>query len=474
MKLFHTVRSLFLWVVELVLIVIWFSTIGHHLGDGDIKQFLLAVLVVVLLFILYFAEGIELAVADLLDKQPDQLGDESLRSLLEEIQQERGFFFSNRQVFVVAIIALMTLITSYPWLYVPFVGKVKELELPFWFSLFFTTLTVLWFCQVTPKRLAVINSERFLRQSRFIWPLIKLVGRLGLPSPSDDLVRLLEARSTYRHKRHLLPSRELHYNTTAKLYGFALDRLRVHLTLRADGGARIVRRFLVLFVHGEHTQIHGHLEAPSRFAARPAVTVLGLYACTLPEQISAIAGQLDAAFEDPDKAGALGPNLMGDWAFELHVETESGAAQGETATWVLHSLRPLPDGVLKARPRAGERESSIAVLLYEVAAEVAAGAYLVPGTDHWDEHAQFPCRHLTVALDCEAAADFDVVVTHQDVALHDFSTPLPEEAERCRRSAPVTGAIGRSAIDIAYPLPGGIYRIHWEAMRAHGRAQGSD
>jgi uncharacterized membrane protein len=57
MKLFRTVRSLFLWVVGLVLIVIRFSTIGHHLADGDIKQLLLVVLVIVLLSILYFAEG---------------------------------------------------------------------------------------------------------------------------------------------------------------------------------------------------------------------------------------------------------------------------------------------------------------------------------------------------------------------------------------------------------------------------------
>ena len=107
-------------------------------------------LVLFLLVVLYYAEGLELAIADLLDKQPEQLADDKVRVVLKEIQKQSGFFFAQRQLFVVAIIAFTSLITSsYPWIYVPGLGKLSSHGIPFWFSLTFTTLTVLWFSKFT-------------------------------------------------------------------------------------------------------------------------------------------------------------------------------------------------------------------------------------------------------------------------------------------------------------------------------------
>ena len=107
--------------------------------------------------ILYCAEGIELAVTDLLDKHPSQLHDPVTARVLMEVQRLRDFFFAQRQVFVVVIIAFTSLVTTYQWLSVPGIGIVRDGGVRFWFSLVFTTLTILWFCQVTPKLLAVIN-----------------------------------------------------------------------------------------------------------------------------------------------------------------------------------------------------------------------------------------------------------------------------------------------------------------------------
>jgi len=50
---------------------------------------------------------------------------------------------------------------------------------------------VLCFCQVAPKRLALLNSERFLAQAKFLWPTIKAIGKLNIPGPSSFLVSLL-------------------------------------------------------------------------------------------------------------------------------------------------------------------------------------------------------------------------------------------------------------------------------------------
>ncbi|HLY66122.1 MAG TPA: hypothetical protein VKU60_11360, partial [Chloroflexota bacterium] len=165
------VRSAILWLLWLALVVIWVGTLAAHWSGAETRPVYLACVALGLLVVLFFAEGIELAVTSLLDVPPERLADAATAGELREIQQRVRFFFAQRQVFVVIIITFTSLITSYNWLSVPFVGRVAGFW-PFYFSLVFTSLTVLWFCQVTPKQLAIINPERFLRHSRFTWSLI--------------------------------------------------------------------------------------------------------------------------------------------------------------------------------------------------------------------------------------------------------------------------------------------------------------
>jgi len=222
----------------------------------------------VLLFILYFAEGMELAITDLLDKEPNQLRDETVRNLLSQIQSRVGFFFAQRQVFVVVIISVLSLTTAYDWVYVPFYGKMTSPTTTFWFSLVLTTFTVLWFCQVTPKRLAVINSELFLKQSSAVWRLIKIISMLGLPDPSDLLVYGIQRNSKFSHGRYLLPGRAAHYDITTHLFGFALDRLHTSIRIRPDGSGTIYKKFLILFLRGHHSQMYGSMIQSLRLRVR--------------------------------------------------------------------------------------------------------------------------------------------------------------------------------------------------------------
>lgn len=468
MSLFQHLRSFLLWALEFMLVVVWITTIWKHSAEGELTHIFWAIMVLGLLVILYYAEGIELAIADLLDKQPEQLGDESVRRVLREIQEQRGFFFAQRQLFVVAIIVFMSLMTSYPWLYVPWIGRVESYDLPFWFSLAFTTLTVLWFCQVTPKRLAVINSERFLRQSKFLWPVIKFVGMLGLPGPSDQIIYVLERFSGYREKRHLRPSRATHYDIATQLYGFSLDRLRVRISVRDDGSATIVQRLLVLFVHGEHTQLHGRLHTGSSFIDNPRITPLALYLGRMPEQFESIASDLDAIFDGdaPVDGPEFGGNLIDEWPCEIHNHKVARMeGNGEEVSWIIRGLRPLPESLWSESNKGDVGKRPFVAFMYEVEAEVAAGAFAVPGAHHQDEYVQFPCRKLSILMEGAADAEVEVGVPSCEVALHDMNAPLPEEIERCRQLVRATMVSGKRAVEIPYPLQGGIYRIHWEIMR---------
>lgn len=89
-------RSIALWVLWLGLAVVWVSTLISLSEQGATGHWFQAGLIVALLYVLFFAEGIELAVADLLDKHPEQLADERLQRLLVELQDRRDFFFSTR------------------------------------------------------------------------------------------------------------------------------------------------------------------------------------------------------------------------------------------------------------------------------------------------------------------------------------------------------------------------------------------
>ena len=207
LRVLREAQTFLLWLLWSLLVVIWLKTLTALWREGSRMPSLLALVAVGLLILLYFAEGIELAVTDLLDKEPEQLHDPVLQNVLADIQRRSGFFFAQRQVFVVVIIAFVSLVTTYPWIVIPFIGRTTAHNAPFWFSLFFTTFTVLWFCQVTPKRLAVLNSELFLAQSRFVWRLIQIMAVFGLPNPSDWLVSEVVRRSGYARRRNLLPSR---------------------------------------------------------------------------------------------------------------------------------------------------------------------------------------------------------------------------------------------------------------------------
>ncbi len=156
--------QLYLWIIWLGLLAIYFDTVYQ---TGEYRN---AILVFVLLVILYFAEGMEIAVATLADKQIAQIESVRARKALEFIKRDAEWFFAQRQVFVVTIVSFMSLMTTFPVIYVPFYkavgskdlslslyGWTLPLDLPFWFTLIFTSFTILWWCQVFPKRLALRN-----------------------------------------------------------------------------------------------------------------------------------------------------------------------------------------------------------------------------------------------------------------------------------------------------------------------------
>ena len=184
-----------------------------------------------------------------------------------------------------------------------------------------------------------------------------------------------------------------------------------------------------------------------------------------------IARHLDAIFDgyEPEQGNGFSGNLLRDCAYEVEVgDGEKMYPNGEEASWIIKILDPLPESLWSQADLGDDEQQLFVALMYSVEAEVAKGAFSVPGAHHWDEYIQFPCRDLSVSV-CEAPGT-KVAIDELacDVSLHKLSAPLPEETERCNQSIPSAEVSGKKVVRISYPLQGGIYRTYWKTMRTVG------
>lgn len=461
-------RALMLWCVWVFLTLTWLTTLAAHWRAGDRAAVLLALVVLALLIVLYFAEGIELAATDLLDKEPERLRDPRARAVLADIQERAAFFYAQRQVFVVVIIAFMSLVTAYSWIVIPFAGRSSSHGVAFWFSLVFTTLTVLWFCQVTPKRLAILNSEMFLAQSSFVWRLIKLVGVLGLPDPTDWLVALAERSSGYGARRHLLPSRAAHYALASQLAGVTLDRVSVSVTAARDGSGHARKRVLVLFLHGGHAYTAGDLHTRTTFASSPMLRLLGLYTAPGSERLDALIPALDAIFtgEAPGKISGFSRDRLPEWAHQTELRIENVTDGGQRAVWTILG-QGLPEALWPPEHDRPGKRGSVVALLYEMAADVDTGGLAGDGHDLlWAETFERPCRCYSVRLQLLPSEPAALDAPHLEVAVREPTAELARESARFARLALTAG----EPVEVLYPLQGGTYALSWGLCDGGDRA----
>lgn len=455
------VRSLALWSLWVALLIVWVATLWVLARDGHLSYVLLAAVVIALLGVLYYAEGLELAATDLLDKEPDQLSNEGSRVVLRDIQARPGFFYAHRQVFVVTIIAFTSLTTSYPWLYIPFVGRTGTYDLPFWFSLVFTTLTVLWFCQVTPKRLAVINSDKFLVGSRFVWRLIKLVSVLGLPNPTDFLVAIAVKRFDYGRSRQLSPSRQFYYSLSSLLLGSATFATSTVITLGASGAASIERKFLLIMTHGEFGAIDGSLDTQSEFLVFPHLDVLGVYVAPVPENLNTYHADLKALFDTdaPPPGSGLGANRLPEWAHNVEVHREEQLSC-ERASWSIEGEH-LPERFWPSKSIDAAVGRPFAALLYRVRAEVGPDSFPHEQDNaSWTEVIDQPCAICTIEIRAEPESNLAVVPTNVSVGLSASGIASPNESAKYR----VQTIASRGRLTVDFPLPGSFYTLSWRTL----------
>jgi hypothetical protein len=441
---------------------IWINTIAYQLAKGERTAAVIFVAFLLLSIVLYLAEGAELAVAELRDKDAGQFRDASTREVMTEIKKRDQFFFSQRQIFVVAIISFISIIIStyMEQFYVYGIGTINKPITIGIINFIFINIWVLCACQVAPKRLALLNSERFLAQSSILWPLIKVLGKLNIPGPSDLIVKW--AKGILRFPpRKLLPSRPTHYNIAAQLHGYCLDQFSVRIVLHNDGSAEICRDYLYMFLHGRRKSLAGQAKAgepPRRFINSLDV----IEAWTLPavEDLREYEGLLNRIFNSRQDREQLNQVLtenpvqkvdIAGRGFDPIIRKDDESSDND---WEIRFLDEIPERINHS---AASPTAQVVCLLYSARGETAPGAFYTGNSeDFWTERISAACRRMSFDVSSEGTT-FNVRIQSCDVGLEHADTRLTEESGRCETALREDGAI-------PFPIQSAMYKFNWETM----------
>lgn len=240
------------WAVWLYLCAILLVTICNPIigkpnpGWGSVE------VIVALLFVQYWADGLDFAAKTLLDKDPQQLDDYVAQDIHDKVKKQgegSSSFFANKEVLDIVIVAAITVCTTFNYIQIPYSpfniidheDLIKSFVTKHWFftvdselvrvafSLSFTSLTVLWFAQVVSEIFARRNPGLFMHRSRPIHSCIKKLSWLHLPSPGEEIAQLLEGPLEYTEKTRLGISKKDLYEVAAYRYGLTWERYRSRL-----------------------------------------------------------------------------------------------------------------------------------------------------------------------------------------------------------------------------------------------------
>jgi hypothetical protein len=189
-------KKISLWLLWGYLGLIYVWTVIGHCAEGPYSALAFAVLNVALGILLFWGENFEISFCFVWARRDSAEADicDSLKGLAAER------ILSERQLIVAAAISVITIGTSLDWLIVPGFGRVHSRTACEFFSALFTTLTVLWFGQILPKRLASKCPAEFWRRGKWLLRVISAFGRaFNLSAPCDDLVALWQWAFGSRH-----------------------------------------------------------------------------------------------------------------------------------------------------------------------------------------------------------------------------------------------------------------------------------
>jgi hypothetical protein len=252
--------------LTILLLSVWLATVMEP-GEGSF--FVDALALLVFLAVIFFADALEVAYSLLRHKDIEQFGD-TTGSILQQMHAKEDLIYEGREWLVTAMIVFITLIGEFQHVYIPTLQIVRwhvywhRFPVPdlLWvpvihfavhsttlFSIFFTTLPVLWLAQGPSKKVARRFPQRMIEFGALLWYFgIRSVGwftrNFGLDFPTDHVSLLWEKIANLQDDSSLRPSDHHYYLASVQRYGYALHDLQLRICVGQDGGCTINQRIV--------------------------------------------------------------------------------------------------------------------------------------------------------------------------------------------------------------------------------------
>jgi hypothetical protein len=433
--------------LALCAIVVWADTISQ-----DHKSFLLRGMgVVIILLLIYALEAIELALAELEDKEIESAGQlqgrqQALRILREYGENSEAYLRAREWCFA-ALIICITLVVERGTYYVPFVGTVQGGIFRFAITVVLGTIAVVWFAQSPGKMAGRSNSIQFLDLLLLPTTAHILVlkvkhwsERLSIDEPSDVASAILNNILGLQNPQVLPPANNRIFTELARRYGYADCNVIEEIEIRADGSISLTQ-IEEVYLSRETKSYRRQLTLPVEFLSEPSVTVNGFV-------IGALSGPIDIAIEKWRTAPRRNCTVR--------CRTEFPDPKNRKVVVVNVGIRTTL-GIDEAVYLRIEAKS--------MSQPSAFSSNNHPGEDYWRRSPVKPCfrAHTTLRLvDCEPKANFSEPIFEVKVD----NLPHSEESARFMGLQVQPSVLQEEAkvmqFDLTYALPGAQYEVRWK------------
>ncbi len=472
MRFVESLRVIVRWIIPTVLSVllltIWLAT---ERWDG--KPYIQHLLILfVLLGLIFFADGLEVAYSVLRYKDTEQFGGLEAR-LIREMHDNENLVYEAREWLVTVIIVVITIMAEYKEIHLP----LSERELPSslhikyllsiqtktLFSLLFTTLPVLWFAQGLSKRIARDCPQKFIGAGALVWSLVKKVGwitdALGLDFPTEIATKVLKKSDAFSDDLALRPSDHAYYVASFQRYGYALHELETRISVDPLGACTVNVRVLYYGIDNPSNVFGRRLTfgAPPRAAGHCVVTPAEVY--------------IGPAMQEADPGGQAKRALLGELDFICSRGARGSRQQHQLFTQVPSnvSMSDVPDtqaaNLMHYRidtHGAVPAGSEAFAVLVEFTSYWEAGAFNVNSLDKDFFYMAFecPCYRYRLSIDMDPSCPGRIAeVVPEALCAKD---PHWGERNRLQRALVYDPAAPLGlACELYYPFPGIQYRFDW-------------
>ena len=452
-------RCLFLLAWILLLMDMWVGK-GRQYGAVPLLILVMAFAVVLLLFLLFLLEALEIAYTILRDRHADEFPPEA-NDLIEKMKGNEHLVnehlvYEAREWLATLIIVLITLMTECHELkklpgYSIFAREYELLWDPL--ALLLTTLPVLWFAQGLGKTCAKAAPLKILMWwpvRGIAWPLTKLMGwfirNTGLYLPGNLLGAPLEQMISSGEQLTLRPSDEGFFLAGLQRYGFAIHELSILITLKKDGTCAVEEKlvwYLLRYTGNSFSRklfFDGALQTADKPIVRgfncPAVrdrytTVSNLldkiWDAALPSDLSAVAESWNVDSQKKD-----------DWDLKTH---ESRLV---IKTFVNFPL---------------DKDAFVLTVLQKSVWDGTAFKRQIRQPDFYEMSFEYPCKRYRLEIVPEKGVD--LYLANITASAFFRSNPHDDERRRLDAARDSKATDGGLHTTLQYPLAGAKYRYDW-------------